>query len=179
MCNIPLQHLSLDARRGFNKGRTDNGCHVFIYPHKPGQPINAIVIRSTDHENFPVGTHFQWRNEMGHVMCGGNDNEHQELCAKHPLDLDDNGNVAWIYTEQGRIFWISDREELEHAEAAALALPVHTCAEPPHPHHAIIDQLAHDLGQQHIESIIGSDTPAASADVIELVTAATEQQKVK
>lgn len=47
--------------------------------------IEATAIASAD-PNTPVGTKIVYSNKMGHVMCDGNDRDHQHHCELHDLD---------------------------------------------------------------------------------------------
>jgi hypothetical protein len=71
--------------------QTRNGSLVVTSASSEG--IIGTVIDSKD-EAFPVGTKATYVNNMGHVLCEGNDDKEQDQCQLHPLDAETKREVT-------------------------------------------------------------------------------------
>jgi hypothetical protein len=83
MCAISFQPNAFYTTRNGSVVHTTKG---------PGSTIVGLIIRAPEssRRRFPVGTRVIYQNEMGHVLCGGNDKDHQDQCNLHELDAVDH-----------------------------------------------------------------------------------------
>lgn len=54
--------------------------------------VDCIIVFSNN-PSYPAGMQFTWKNDMGHVLCDGNDEDEQDQCNLHPLDVE--SSVSW------------------------------------------------------------------------------------